>query len=153
MFAYRKVLRIATHIEDNIAWIQIEDAGHRGWKDAFGREADWLLWCEDPRDVYFSILVNSAEMDKAQKPSSFLKCGCGWKAEVKVFQCFLYAPVEDDPVKVWGGHAGGCYLAGLQLMDHSTQLVDTDQHSVPDSHPYVVPRRLELREVDDTIWK
>lgn len=67
MIGYRKVLRIATHIENNIVWIQIEDTGHCGGKDAFGREADGLLWCEVPRDVYLSVLVNSAEMDEAQK--------------------------------------------------------------------------------------
>lgn len=73
--------------------------------------------------------------------------------KVEVFHCLLYAPVENYPVKVYGVQVVGCNLAGLQLMDHSTQLVDTDQHSVPDGHPYVVPRSLEFREVDDTIWK
>lgn len=43
VFSYRKVLRIATHIENNTVWIQFEDAGHRVWKAAFRREADGLL--------------------------------------------------------------------------------------------------------------
>lgn len=67
MISYHKVLRIATHIENNIVWIQIEDAGRRVRKEAFGREADGLLWCVVPRDVYLSGLVNSAEMDDPQK--------------------------------------------------------------------------------------
>lgn len=70
-----------------------------------------------------------------------------------MFNYFLYVPLENNPVKVWGVHAGRRYLAGLQLRDHSTQLVDTDQHFVPDSHPYVVSRSLDIREEVDTMWK
>lgn len=66
VFSYRKVLRIATHIENNTVWIQFEDAGHRVWKAAFRREADGLLWCEVLRDVNFSILVNSAQVVETQ---------------------------------------------------------------------------------------
>lgn len=56
---YRKVLRIATHVENNIVWIQFEDAGHCVWKVTFRRDPDGLLWFEVLCDVNFSILVNS----------------------------------------------------------------------------------------------
>lgn len=57
----------------------------------------------------------------------------------------MYAvPVEDNSVNGWGVHASECYLAGFYLMNHSTQLIDTNQHSVSDSHSNVVSRSLEM---------
>lgn len=40
---YRKVLRIAAHVENDTVWIQFQDAGHRVWKVTFRREADGRL--------------------------------------------------------------------------------------------------------------
>lgn len=59
-------------------------------------------------------------------------------------------PGKVNRVNVCGVHVGSrCDWAGFHFMDNSTQLVDTNQHIVSDSHPNVVSRGLRMKEEHD----
>lgn len=61
---YCEVLRIASHVEHDPVWLDVQDSTHGAWTVPFGRQTDRFPRCDIQCDVHLSILINSAEMHR-----------------------------------------------------------------------------------------